>query len=78
MAKSSGKRNVSPVPSLCRIIENYGEVSTHPMDEVLRQWGGGELSPEQAVGHLMQHIAMLYDQIGYIRVRLTAVEQPEK
>lgn len=74
MAKSRGRRGSSS-PSLCRVIENYGEVSTHPVDEVLRQWGGGELSPEQAVGHLMQHIARLYDQMDDLRTRLVAVER---
>jgi hypothetical protein len=77
MAKSSesrAKQNRPPEPQHSRVVEGYGEVSTHPMDEMLRQWGRGELSPEQAIGHLMQHLAMVQDQLERLRGRVATRE----
>jgi hypothetical protein len=76
MAKPrSGSPGPPAGPSLHRMIEGYGKVSTHPLEEVLRQWGSGELTPDQAVGHLMQHIAALHDQVARLRGRMAAVEE---
>jgi hypothetical protein len=79
MAKSGGRRGHPPLPtpSLHRTIEGYGEVSTPPLDEVIRQWGGGQLTPEQAIGSVMQHLAALHDQVTRLRVRLTTLEMEQ-
>jgi hypothetical protein len=37
-------------------------MSTYPLDELLTQWSRGDLTPEQAIGHLLQHIKQLHER----------------
>jgi hypothetical protein len=53
--ESRAKQSRPPEPQLSRVVEGYGEVSAHPTDEMLRQWGRGELLPEQANGEVSAH-----------------------
>lgn len=37
-------------------------MSTYPLDDLLTQWSRGDLTPEQAIGHLLQHIKQLHER----------------
>ena len=50
-------------------------MSTYPIDELLRLWKLGELTAEQAVGHLLQHVAALTEQQAAQERRLRQCEQ---
>ncbi|NJN65518.1 MAG: hypothetical protein HC884_01810 [Chloroflexaceae bacterium] len=45
-------------------------MSTYPLDELLRMWRGGKLTPDQAIGQLMQHLALLRGQLQEFRRHL--------
>jgi hypothetical protein len=36
-------------------------MSTSSIDELLRKWTQGSLTPEQAIGHMLQHLKRLDD-----------------
>jgi hypothetical protein len=50
-------------------------MSTYPIAEVLRRWSLGELSAEQAIGHLLQNHLWLTQQVADLAQRLRACEQ---
>lgn len=37
-------------------------MSTYPVEELLRKWTQGALTAEQAIGHILQHLKLLYEQ----------------
>lgn len=37
-------------------------MSTYPASDLLQQWIRGEITPEQAIGHLLQHLVALHQQ----------------
>ena len=37
-------------------------MSTSTADHLLQQWKRGEMTPEQAIGHLLQHLVALHQQ----------------
>jgi len=50
-------------------------MSTYSIDELLHLWKVGRLSPEQAIGHLLQHIEALTKQQAEHERRLRQCEQ---
>lgn len=47
-------------------------MSTYAVDELLRKWTQGTLTGEQALGHVLQHLKLLHDQIASLEQRLAA------
>lgn len=37
-------------------------MSTYSVDELLRQWQRNSITPEQAIGYILQHLALLYQR----------------
>jgi hypothetical protein len=50
-------------------------MSTYTLPEVLHMWDKGELTPEQAIGHLLQHHAALIQRLAEVEKRLRQLEQ---
>ena len=50
-------------------------MSTYSIDELLHLWKVGRLTPEQTIGHLLQHIAALSKQAAEQERRLRQLEQ---
>ena len=50
-------------------------MSTYPVDDLLHRWKLGELSAEQAIGHLLQHLLALTQQLADLERRLRQCEQ---
>ena len=51
------------------------DYSTHPLKELLPMWEHGKLTPEQAIGHLLQHQAALLQRIATLEARLNQLEK---
>ena len=49
--------------------------STYGLAELLRKWALGELTVEQAVGHLLQHLLAIGNRQIDFEKRLRALEQ---
>ncbi len=45
-------------------------MSTYPFDELMSKWSRGDITTEQAIGHMLQHINKLYEQIRELKQRL--------
>lgn len=39
------------------------QTSTYPLKQLLTLWAQGQLTPEQAIGHLLQHLAALEQRV---------------
>ncbi|HMN28530.1 MAG TPA: hypothetical protein PKE45_10285 [Caldilineaceae bacterium] len=50
-------------------------MSTYPIADLLRRWSLGELSDQQAIGHLLQHVLALTNQVAALERRLRQPEQ---
>jgi len=64
--KSTSKSRVkstSPVPAASASSSAY---STYPLPKLLLLWDHGELTPEQTIGHLLQHIAELEKRVHHL------------
>ncbi len=52
----------------------------HPIDDLMRKWKREELTAEQMVGQLLQHIEVLYDRLRLLEkahnAERRAQEQP--
>lgn len=48
-------------------------MSTYLFDEFLRQWAQGSLTPEQAIGHLLQHVRLQHERLSTLEGRFTAL-----
>lgn len=46
-------------------------MSTYPLNELMRKWTQGDMTPEQAIGHILQHLNKMNDQMS------TSAERPE-
>jgi hypothetical protein len=46
----------------------------HPIDDLMRRWQREELTAEQMVGQLVQHIGVLYDRLRLLERRFTAIQ----
>jgi hypothetical protein len=50
--------------------------STYSLSELLRKWRKNELTTEQAIGHLLQHLTTFATRLTEIEKRLHNLEQP--
>jgi hypothetical protein len=53
-------------------------MSTYELEELLKMWRGEKLTPEQAIGHLMQHLLALRAQLYEAEERLRELEHREE
>jgi len=51
--------------------------STYSLPDLLRKWAQGDLTAEQAVGHLLQNLLALGNRQSEFEKRLRALEQPK-
>jgi hypothetical protein len=51
-------------------------MSTHPVPELLQRWAKGELTSEQAIGHLLQHLLGLSQRLSEVEKRLRQHDEP--
>ena len=51
-------------------------MSTPPIDELMKRWRQGEITAEQAVGYMMQHLVALSQWRPEVEKRLRQLEQP--
>jgi hypothetical protein len=49
-------------------------MSTYPPDELMRKWTQGDLTPEQAIGHIVQHLQRMQEQHAQLVQFLRCVE----
>lgn len=49
--------------------------STYNLPDLLRKWAQGDLTTEQAVGHLLQHLLTLGNRQTELEKRLRVLEQ---
>ena len=47
-----------------------------PIDELMKRWRQGEITAEQAVGYMMQHLVALSQWRPEVEKRLRQLEQP--
>ena len=50
-------------------------MSTYPLSELLHRWSLGELTAEQAIGHLMQHLQAQEKRLAEAVNRIHQLEQ---
>ena len=50
-------------------------MSTYPAPDLLRLWALGEITPEQTIGHLVQHLVTVIQRLTELEKRLRQVEQ---
>ena len=50
-------------------------MSTYPATDLLRLWSQGEITPEQAIGHLVQNLVAVTQRLADLEKRLRQVEQ---
>lgn len=53
-------------------------MSTYSLPELLKKWDRGELSLEQAIGHVLQHLLGVSKQLSELDKRLRQLEEPPK
>jgi hypothetical protein len=53
-------------------------VSAYPLETLLRNWAKGDLTPEQAIGQILQTIAKLQEKLQEVENRLFRCEQAER
>ncbi|MFN8491548.1 MAG: hypothetical protein U0350_28380 [Caldilineaceae bacterium] len=51
-------------------------MSTYRPSELLQQWTQGNLTTEQAIGHVLQNLLMLAQHLTELEKRLRQLEQP--
>jgi hypothetical protein len=51
-------------------------MSTHPVPDLLHLWAKGELTTEQATGHLLQNLLALVQRLNDLEKRLRQLEEP--
>ena len=54
--------------------KGYNRMSTYSITTLLRLWKQNEVTAEQAVGHTIQHIATLTEQIAALEKRIRHLE----
>jgi hypothetical protein len=50
-------------------------MSTYPAPDLLRLWALGEVTPEQTIGHLVQNLVAVSQQLAEVEKRLRLLEQ---
>jgi hypothetical protein len=48
-------------------------VNTYPSEELVKLWARGDLTAEQSIGHLMQHIVILYERLVSLERRFASL-----
>ena len=51
-------------------------MSTYSLPDLLQQWAQGNLTAEQAIGHLLQNLLTLAQRLTDLEKRLRQLEQP--
>ena len=51
-------------------------MSVYSLETVLKKWKHGELTADQAIGQILQHLHGLADRIGKIERRQQGYERP--
>jgi hypothetical protein len=51
-------------------------MATYPLNELRHKWATGELTVEQAIGHQLQHLIILTEELSEIKQRLRTLEEP--
>ena len=51
--------------------------STYSLPDLLRKWAQGDLTAEQAIGHLLQNLLAMGNRQSEFEKRLRALEQPK-
>ncbi|MEZ4726011.1 MAG: hypothetical protein R3E79_02630 [Caldilineaceae bacterium] len=51
------------------------DYSTYPIKELLARWARGDLTAEQAIGHLCQQVAALLQRLAALEARLNQLER---
>ena len=51
-------------------------MSTYSLPDLLQQWTQGNLTAEQAIGHLLQNLLPLMQRLADLEKRLRQLEQP--
>jgi hypothetical protein len=44
-------------------------MSTYSIEQLLTRWKQEDMTAEQAVGHLLQHVALLYERLRMLEKR---------
>ena len=52
--------------------------STYPSEKLLHLWRNEEITVEQAIGHLLQHLAALEAQNGALQKQMQSLQQAVK
>ena len=55
--------------------KEQARMSTYPASDLLRLWSLGEVTPEQTIGHLVQHLVTITQRLTDLEKRLRQVEQ---
>lgn len=50
-------------------------MSTYPASDLLHLWDRSKLTPEQTIGHLLQHVAELTRRLAEVESHLRRLEQ---
>ena len=50
-------------------------MSTYPAPDLLRLWVVNEITPEQTIGHLLQHLVALSQRLADLEKQLHRLEQ---
>jgi hypothetical protein len=53
-------------------------VSTYSIEQLLTIWKQDTLTTEQAVGHLLQHLALVYERLRAVEKRACKEPEPEQ
>ena len=53
-------------------------MSTYPIEKLLQMWRLEELTVEQIIGHLLQHLAALETQGQTLQKQVQQLQQPTK
>ena len=51
-------------------------MSTHTIPELLQRWAKGDLTSEQAIGHILQNLLSLFQRLADLEKRLRRLEEP--
>jgi hypothetical protein len=54
---------------------NQSTLSTYPVDDLLRRWGRGDLTAEQALGYLLQNVVTLSTRLAAAERAIRQLEQ---
>ena len=51
-------------------------MSTYSLPDLLQQWAQGNVTAEQAIGHVLQNLLSLMQRLSDLEKRLRQLEQP--